>query len=374
MLMSTAEPLRVCVYCDTWGQGGIETFLTQTLIHMDTTGLSFHLLCGEKQPSRLDEILARKGLVVEPLLSGTGMGALRKTLLCIRPLIKYCREKSIEIVHLNVFQGVSFLQALALKLSGVHRVIVHSHGAGLRKSRGWIIKYLGHKLCRALFSGAADERWAASAAAGRFLFGHRTVRIIPNGIDVEKFRFNLQTRVSLREKLQKENSLLLGCVGRIDSQKNQLFLLPLLRAVRNQGIPAVLLFIGEGEDRHNLEDQVATLGLEREVIFIGVSDCVQDWMCAMDALLIPSVSEGLSITALEGQASGLPVLCSTGIPQEVQLTQTVQFLPLSNTAKWLEAIQMLPTGNREENYHILRRGAYDIECSASLIRSLYRER
>lgn len=369
--MPTAER-RICVYCDTWSQGGIETFLTETLTHMDLSGLSLRLLCAEKQPSRLDERLAAKGLRVEPLLHVSGASALKKTLRCVFPLARLCKKEAIDVVHLNVFQGVSFLQSLVLKLYGVKRVIVHAHGAGLRRSRGQAVKYLGHGLCRALFSWTADERWAASAAAGRFLFGHKPVRIIPNGIDMARFRFDPHTRAALRGDLRVADRLLLGCVGRMDAQKNQRFALSLLRALKDRGIPAALLLIGDGEDRQALGALTAELGLETDVIFLGTSERVNDWMCAMDVLLVPSTSEGLSITAVEGQASGLPVLCSTGVPEEVGLSEAARFLPLAQPEQWLAAIQALPTYDRAALNDRLRQGPYEIERSSALVGTLYR--
>lgn len=366
-----ANERRICIYCDTWSQGGIETFIAETLYHMDTSGLSFRILCAEKQPSRLDAKLAAKELRVVPLQSHVGAGALKKTLSCILPLAKFCKRESIDIVHLNVFQGVSLLQALALKLCGVKHIIVHCHGAGLRKSRGQAVKYLGHKICKTLFAWTADERWAASAAAGHFMFGHKAIQVIPNGVDFSCFRFDPKKRTVLRKVLNVENRLLLGCVGRMDAQKNQRFLLPLLLNLKTQGIPAVLLLIGDGEGRQSLECQVAELKLTKDVIFLGTSDCASDWMCAMDALLVPSTSEGLSITAIEGQASGLPVLCSDGVPKEVRLSKAVQFLPLSAPEQWLLAIKTLPCYDRAALNDQLRQGPYNIERSSALIRSLY---
>lgn len=370
--MPTAER-RVCVYCDTWAQGGIETFITNALSRMDATGLSFRLLCAQKQFSpHLDEALAARGLRVEPLLEGQGAGALQKTLRCILPLARFCKREAIDIVHLNVFQGVSLLQALVLKCCGVKHVIVHAHGAGLRRSRGQAVKYLAHGLCRALLSWVADERWAASAAAGRFLFGRRPVRVIPNGVDMARFRFDPRRREELRGELGMEDRLLLGCVGRMDAQKNQRFALALLRQMKDQGLPAALLLIGDGEDRQALEALSAELGLQADVVFPGTSDRVAHWMCAMDALLVPSTSEGLSITAIEGQASGLPVLCSTGVPGEARLSEAVRFLPLSQPERWLAAIRALPAYDRAALNDRLRQGPYDIENSSALICGLYR--
>lgn len=369
--MTATARKKICVYCDTWTQGGIETFLSETLLHMDTGDMSFHLLCAEKFGSRFDTQLEEKGIPVQAILPANGAGALEKTLKTALPLARFCREEGVEIVHLNVFHGVSLLQALVLKLYGVKRVIVHCHGAGFRESSHKKQKLLGHRLCKKLFFWAADERWAASQQAAKFLFGNRPAHIIPNGIEVPRFRFDVETRTVLRRELQVDGQQLLGCVGRLDSQKNQQFLLTLLDKLKQSGSNTKLLLIGDGEDRSALEKRVQELGLGADVVFLGHSNRVGEWMCAMDALLIPSTSEGLGIVAIEGQASGLPVLCSTGVPQEVRLSETVHFLPLSDIEQWIRAVNARFSYDRLEMNRQIHGSQYNIENSATLVRELY---
>lgn len=369
--MAAVDKKKICIYCDTWKQGGIETFLAETLLHMDIKGLSFRLVCAEKFESRFDTQLEKKGIPVQALLSKQGASALKKTLKTAIPLARLCKTERIDVVHLNIFHGVSLIQAFVLKLYGIRCVVVHCHGAGLRESKHKKIKLLGHMICKRLFFWAADERWAASKQAAKFLFGGRSVQIIPNGIDVQRFCFDPQKRKELREKLQVKDKLLLGCVGRMDSQKNQQFLLTLLAQAKELGYNTKLLFIGDGIERIILEERTKELELCEDVIFGGNSNCVNKWMCAMDVLLIPSTSEGFGITAIEGQASGLRVICSTGVPEEVRLSDVIQFLPLSDIKQWIEAIKVPPTNNRVAINKQIRNSSYNIESSSALVRDLY---
>lgn len=371
MLMGKADEPSVCVYCDTWAQGGIEAFLTQALLHMDPPPAHLWLVCAEKRFSGFDTQLAGKGFWVSALLTGESTGALGKTLKAALPLARLCRQEHIEVVHLNVFHGVSLIQALLLKLSGVPRVIVHCHGAGLRESRSKGLKLLGHWLCSRLLFWTADERWASSKQAARFLFGNRSARIIPNGIEVERFLFEPKKRAALREELNINDSLLLGCVGRLDTQKNQQFLLPVLADLKAKGQNVELLLIGDGEEQSVLQKKAEKLGVLEDVIFLGVSDRVNDWLCAIDVLLIPSTSEGLSIVAIEGQASGLPVLCSTGVPREVKVSKEVHFLPLSERTLWVAMIEGLPSYNRIAVNIQVQNSQYNVKRSSALLRTLY---
>lgn len=374
MLMGNTNEPTICVYCDTWAQGGIEAFLTQALLHMDLPQAHLRLLCAEKRSSGFDAQLAEKGLTVCPLLAEKGMGALKKTLGAALPLVRFCRQEHVTVVHLNVFHGVSLIQAFLLKLSGVPRVIVHCHGAGLRKSRNKGLKLLGHWLCRGLLFWTADERWAASQQAARFLFGRCPAQIIPNGIAVERFLFDPRTRSDMRKRVKIDDGLLLGCVGRLDAQKNQQFLLPLLTRLKAYGRTAKLLLLGDGEARQALKQQAETMGLIQDVLFLGVSDQVSAWMCAMDALLVPSTSEGLSVAALEGQAAGLPVFCSTGVPPEVKVTETVFFLPLSAPGQWVDALEHLPVCDRAAANRRMEDSPYNAKNTGALLKRNYLER
>lgn len=371
MHMPVANKKKICIYCDTWKQGGIEAFLAETLLHMDIKGLSFRLVCAEKFGSRFDTQLKEKGFLIQALLSRHGTSALGKTLKTAIPLARLCKTEGIDVVHLNIFHGVSLIQAFVLKLYGVRCVVVHCHGAGLRESKYKKLKLLGHGICKRLFLWAADERWAASRQAAKFLFGGKSVRIVPNGINIQRFCFDPKKREELREKLQVGDKLLLGCVGRMDSQKNQQFLLTLLVQAKELGCNVKLLFIGDGIDRIHLEERTKELGLCEDVIFGGNSNCVNEWMCAMDILLIPSTSEGFGITAIEGQASGLRVICSTGVPEEVRLSEVIQFLPLSDMKQWIEAIMTLPANDRVAINKQIQNSSYNIERSSALVRDLY---
>lgn len=369
--MEESNPKKICIYCDTWGQGGIETFIAETILQMDLSGLALSVVCAEKKGSRFDSKLKEKEIIVSALQKKANLSAFEKTIKCVRPLVKYCRAEHIDVVHLNVFHGVSLVQAFILKGCGIKHIIVHCHGSGLRKSRGQILKLFGHHICKSIFSWAVDERWAASTKAAKFLFGNAPANIIPNGIEVQSFRFDEQKRKALREKLNIENRTLLGCVGRLEAQKNQGYLLAVISELKHRGNDIALLLIGSGEDYESLEQQTKKMGLSDDVIFLGEVDCVNDWMCAMDALLVPSISEGLSIVAIEAQASGLPVFCSLGVPEEVQLTDSVQFIPLSEQKNWIKAIESIPTYDRAKANTKMIGSRYDIKKSAMLVRNLY---
>lgn len=363
---------RVLIYCDTWSTGGIETFLAQSLAHMDLSGISIRLVAAKKESDRFDTLFSERGIFVEELQKAAGDSALKKTLGSVFPLIKLLKEQPFDLVHLNVFQGLSLILAVSARVCGVPRVVVHCHGAGLRESTLSPLKKAVHWLSRGLFAWAPTERWASSFAAGRFLFPARyPVTLIPNGIEAERYRFSKEARMSCREELGLTSQLLMGCVGRMDSQKNQQFLLDVLAEMRRRGKDAKLLLVGDGEERPALERKADRLGLQKDTIFYGYCGQIAPLLCAMDCLLIPSLSEGLCIAALEGQAAGLPIVCSPGVPVEAQVGEFVRFLPLNTSALWADALLELPQVTRETAYEVVRDSRYQITNSATFLRTKY---
>ena len=138
-----------------------------------------------------------------------------------------------------------------------------------------------------------------------------------------------------------EKTVLIGCVGRLTYQKNQSFLLEVLRKImddRPEGEDYKLIFIGDGEDRSMLEKKAADLDLRDKVIFTGAVNNVQDLLQAVDVAAMPSRYEGLAIAVIEEQASGLEIFVSGAIPGSAAVTDGVFFLPDGDTDRWAQAI------------------------------------
>lgn len=136
---------------------------------------------------------------------------------------------------------------------------------------------------------------------------------------------------------------LIGCVGRLSSEKGQKYLL--------EAAPDVLLchpysqfvFIGDGTEKQNLEKLVESLGLGRSVKFLGWRDDVDDVIDIMDLIVIPSISEGLGIAALEALSHKKAVIASQtgGLPEIIQSEKTGLLVPPGNPFALREAIIQL---------------------------------
>ena len=236
------------------------------------------------------------------------------------------------------------------------------------------MKLLVHRIGRAAFGSSVTSRLACSEAAGRFLYGENAdFAVIPNGVDTDKFAYSSEKREKARAALG-VNSTLLGTVGRLSPEKNQSFALDVYAEYLKLDPTARLLITGEGETEAALKEKAQALGVAGSVIFLGASKCVEDLMLAMDVMLFPSTAEGFGIVAVEAAVSALPVICSTGVPRCVAVTERTVHLSLSDgsvawACKAKELAEKYP--DRTDMSEEIDRAGYSAGATASAVLAYY---
>lgn len=363
--------IRVCCFCERWESGGIEAFLTNVLRRIDLKKIQVDIVSSSIGQSVFTEQLQKQGVRFLEL-----SGSQRKLVLNSRLFCSLLRREDYDIVHLNIFHGLSLYYAVLAKREGVPVRIAHSHNTALRKSLTQPVKLLIHRIAKKLYSNAATDLWACSKAAAEFLFSKRELeekgcRFIPNGIDIERFRFDRIKREMVRKELGLEKKFVVGNIGRLCYQKNQAFLLDIFVEIQKRRMESVLLLVGEGDDLPELKKQANQLGIANKVLFYGVSDHVERLLWAMDVFVFPSRFEGLGIAAVEAQTAGLPVLCSEYVPPETEVTELFQRLPLSAGAgQWAKCVLEMP-GRLPAGADNVRVAGFDISEVSGIIQAFY---
>ena len=172
----------------------------------------------------------------------------------------------------------------------------------------------------------------------KFLQKHE-LTIINNAIDINKYKYNKNTRIKIRDELKINDKFVIGHIGRFCFQKNHDFLVDVFNEVQKIEKEAVLLLIGEGELEKNIKEKVRKLGIEDKVIFLGTTDNVQDYLQAMDVFVLPSRFEGLPVVGVEAQVSSTKCFFSNNITSEVKITKNVEFISLNCSSKqWAKKI------------------------------------
>lgn len=225
----------------------------------------------------------------------------------------------------------------AARAAGVPIRIAHAHTtADPSDKKG---RFIYEKLMRASIALSATDYRACSSAAGNYLFAGKSFEVMPNLFDPKQFKRPPEAEV-LRLKLKYgwTDKLVLGSVGRLTKVKNHAFMLDMLSELHKQGIKAVLLVVGDGDQLKTLRRKAEELSVAELVTFTGAVEDPSIYYHLMDVFLMPSLFEGLGIAALEAQASLTPVLGSEALQPEADLGGGLLYkLPLeAGSAIWAE--------------------------------------
>lgn len=222
------------------------------------------------------------------------------------------RRHEYDIVHVFQTQLSACVSLMVAKCMG-KRVITSGRGAGKSGDMAvWSSIPVGRRLLRYV-AGHVDAAVGVSRdVVTEFLqAGFDPVRTayFPNGIPLPPLVQDDRSR--LREKLGlPPEDFIAAFVGRLSHEKNPELLLSAWSRVAARHPAGKLLFVGEGEMRRALEASARAAGLWGSVVFTGRVENVGDYLNAVDAFVLPSLTEGMSVALLEAMAARLPVVAS----------------------------------------------------------------
>lgn len=290
---------------------------------------------------------------------------------------RFFQENQFDILYYNTCDIVSIDMLIFAKSAGIPIRIIHSHNTGIQQEIGQKMS-LFHRLSeqhnRKVLDHYATHFFACSLAAGEWMFGSRPFTVIRNGINTENFAFSKEKRKKIRNLMNLSNETLVGIIGRLSPQKNPLFAVKILSSLFSRDPSAKAVFLGEGELRQDTEAAVQQEEISDNVFFMGAVDNVNEWMSAIDVLLMPSLFEGLPFVLVEAQASGLPCVVSSSVTKEANLTGLVQFVDLNaNPDIWAEKIVKASLSPRSGTEQQIRLSGYSVKDTAQTIQNIFEE-
>lgn len=355
--------------------GGQESYLFNTLAHMDQTGLKIDILTPYYADNhRYIKQIEDRGGVVYSFGLPFNPGGSRWNI--FKPLNELLKKNVYDCIHIH--SGSIFalmVGALAAKKNRVKKIIVHSHAAGdLKGIKYYLIKFIAS----VIFQYSNVIYCACSDIAGEWKYSRRIVNkkmiVLKNGIDCQKFQYDEEIRKRRRIELGIENNtILVGNVGRFSKQKNQFFSVMVFENLHKKLPDSKLLLIGEGDIKKDVQKQVYDLGLTGSVIFLGNTPFVNEYLDAMDIFLFPSLYEGYPISMIEAQCNGLEVFASDSITSASKLVDNVIFMSLNKSPEdWARHIfeKGKFTRNKENSKKIVHAG-FDINDTAADMRKVY---
>lgn len=275
------------------GFGGAERLLLDILRFSDKEKHEFKVFCLMKGGGFQTEI-EKMGVPVEILGKKSKLGWE-----LIKDLAKKLKQEKPEIVHTHLFAGDCWGK-IAAKLAGVPVIISSEHNLNVDEGKiKAIVKILTYKWTKRVIAVSEAVKKETMEV---YKVPEKKIEVIRNGIDLKRFKY--------KEPDLNKAKIVFGCVGRLEEQKGQKFLVRAFTDVVSKYPQAELWLVGNGSLRWQLEKQVARLGLGKNVKFLGLRLNIAELLGEMDIFVLPSLWEGLGISAMEAMACGLPVIAS----------------------------------------------------------------
>lgn len=365
------KPLHVLHAVPDMNAGGLENFIMNIFRNIDGEQIRFDFLMHHSYGSFFDEEIRSLGGAIYryPVVEN-------KNLVEYFHFVKALLQKhpEISIVHSHMCSTGYFTLGAARKAGCAVR-ISHSHSTSHDRSVKGYIKWALSRFAPL----NATELLACSTEAGKYLFGNRSFSLQHNAINTDRFAFDSTKRGALRARLNINDSLVIGHVGRFTEAKNHQFIIRVFAKVKKQRPDAKLLLVGDGEP-HIIEsvNKLSThLNLADSVIFAGACSNPEDYYSAFDVFLFPSLFEGLPLTGVEAQCSGLPCIFSNAITPELCISDYAHYLSLdAGEETWARALVDAAESKTDRSAGIIqvRDAGYDAATEAEKLFKWYVER
>lgn len=308
--------MRILSVIDTLGQGGAERSLVDLARGLRTHDIDTTIAVLRTTDHGFEEATQNSDVVT---IEHLGSGRLNPS----RRLRELIRLAGIDLVHTTLFEAslIGRLGAVGTDVPVLTSLVNVSYDSvrlgdprvtpyklkGARLIDGWTARHLTTRF------HALTETVAASAVVDLGITRH-LIEVIPRGRAASEFhpvRTDHERSLIRAELGIAEEAKVLITVGRQEYQKGQRFLIHAMRSVAEKFPEAVLLLLGRrGQETPYLAKQVAELGLDSNVRFLGDRRDVNRVLRSADVFVFPSLYEGFGGAVIEAMATGLPVVTS----------------------------------------------------------------
>ena len=348
--------------------GGISTVVLNYYRFIDRERFQFDLALTRNINGRDAEIFREYGANIYQLpIKSKGIKAYNKA------LEKLLAEHKYDVVHVHDNE-TSYVTLRVAKKMGIKNRIAHSHSSSpyfsikseIRRLSGCILNY-----CYATKTVACGKL-AGERVFGKWNMKRKKAIVLPNAVDTELFTYSEETRNDIRRKMDVSDKYVIGMVGRMSPEKNYQYALNIAEQYHEIDPKCVLFIVGSGEQENIIKKIIADKHMEDYVILLGKRSDVPDLCQAFDILLLPSLYEGFPVVAVEAMATGLPVLLSSKITDELSFGSAVHYIDLKHDEIWLEKlVYMKNDTKRVERLSEVKEHNLDIRDTVKTLEKIY---
>lgn len=361
------KPIRVLHVVTYMGFGGLETMIMNYYRNIDRTKVQFDFLTHRLEKAAYDDEIEKLGGKIYhlPKLNPFSPYYIKK----LNEFFIEHKEYDIVHCHQDCLSGVVLKYA---KKNGVKFTIAHAHSSNQNKNLKYLIKLLEKKKIKKY----ADYLFACSKKAGEWMFETNNFEVLNNAIDIDLYNYNEEKSLYMKKKLGIEEKFVIGHVGSFYYPKNHKFIIKLFNEICTKNSNTVLVLVGDGSLKDEIQNEVDKLGIKDNVMFLGHRKDVNDLMQAMDVFIFPSIYEGLGLVLIEAQAAGLKCIVSDRIPDEAIITDDIVKINLEDKLSyWVDRVlENYPKYDRKNNKEQIEKANYDIKSNARKLEEFYLDR
>jgi glycosyltransferase EpsF len=217
------------------------------------------------------------------------------------------------------------------------------------------------------------NHYVASSENAKMVFHSNAnkAKVIYNGIDIERYKFNSSVRQHMRNELGiSDDTLCVGHIGRFAPQKNHRFLIRVFSELAKR-VDSILLLAGTGNLESIIREKTAEFGLSDRVRFLGKRSDTERLYQVFDVCCLPSLFEGFGLAAVEAQCAGLPCVLSDKFPREIICSENVSVLPISNIDIWVRAIMDAKSKRIENGHDYVTKAGFSMGAMAGAFQEFY---
>lgn len=350
----------------THNYGGMESYFMNVYRNIDRNKIQFDFIVNRNIEVAYKDEIEKLGGNIIPLYGR-----------CENPLMHYWEynrffkknSRKYDGVYLNTMNLVNIDPLLFGRYYGIKTRIIHSHNSDQPLCT---IKKILANFHQKRLDKYANVFFACSEKAGKWMFENEKFTVIRNAIDSETYKYNEKIREDVRKKFHWEDKLVIGNVGRIAEQKNPLFSVEIFNEIYKKNKNTICIHIGDGDSiiKEQMEKKIREYGLEDAYYLLGSRKDIPEMYQAMDALLLPSIHEGLPFVLVEAQTAGLPCFVSTEVSKESQLIENqIEFISLEKgAAKWAERVlEKMNIFSRTDGSEKVLKAGYDCKKNAEIV-------
>ena len=348
------------------GLGGITSVVLNHYHNIDSNSIKFDFATfTPPTPERLKEVEALGSMVYVLPQKSKGFSGYKEE------LIRLFKSGNYDIVHAHQ-NYQAFIPLYYAKKCGIKVRIAHAHSTKIDHNN--LIKRFLMLLSRLVNPFVVTDYFSCGIKAGHKMFGKKKINLLKNAVKVDKFRFSEEQRLSIREKMGWNGKLVIGNVGRLSEQKNQVFLVEIFAELLKANKDAVLCICGEGEKEEEITQKINELGIKDNVQLLGSRNDVNELLSGFDVFVLPSLFEGLPVTGIEVLSNGLPAVMSDEVTDEFDEYNKIDFISLKAPKEiWVKTIlNKAQLGHDPDMADKMIKSGYDITTSAKKLEAFYK--